>query len=62
MSDLNTIYLFVFIFSILIVVKTVGRIISSLFSLQPKLIVWGRGELLYLGLSIAYCITYIIKN
>jgi hypothetical protein len=62
MSDINTIYLFVFIFSTLTVVKTVGRIISSLFSNPPKQIVWTKRELFFLGLAISYCLTYIIKN
>jgi len=61
MTDINTIYLFVFIFSTLTVVKTVGKIISSLFSDQPKPIVWGKWELISIGLAITYCLTYIIK-
>jgi hypothetical protein len=61
MTDINTIYLFVFIFSTLTVVKTVGKIISSLFSDQPKPIVWGKWELILIGLAITYCLTYIIK-
>jgi hypothetical protein len=62
MVDINTFYLFVFIFSTLTVVKTVGRIISSLFSNPPKQIVWGKWELIFLGLAISYCLTFIIKN
>jgi hypothetical protein len=62
MSDFNTIYLFIFIFSTLTVVKTVGRIISSLFSNPPKTIVWGKWELILLGFAISYCLTFIIKN
>jgi hypothetical protein len=62
MTDINTFYLFVFIFSTLIVVKTVGRIISSLFANPPKPIVWGKWELIFLGLAISYCLTFIIKN
>jgi len=61
MCDLNTIHLFVFIFSALTVVKTVSRIMSSLFSNPPKPIVWGKWELIFLGLAISYCLTYIIK-
>jgi hypothetical protein len=61
MSDINTIYLFVFIFSTLTVLRTVGRIISSLFSNPPKTMVWNRWELVFLGLSISYCLTYLIK-
>jgi hypothetical protein len=62
MCDLNTIYLFVFIFSVLTVLRTVARIISSLISTPPKRMEWYRGELIYLGLAISYCLTFIIKN
>ena len=62
MTNIDTIYLFVFIFSTLTVVKTVGRIIGSLFHNPPKPIVWGKWELIFLGLAITYCLTYIIKN
>ena len=62
MDNINTIFLFVFIFSVLTVLKTVGRIVSSLFSNPPKPIVWGRGELIFLGFAISYCLTFIIKN
>jgi hypothetical protein len=62
MDNLNTIFLFVFIFSVLTVLRTVARILSSLFSNPPKKIEWYRGELVYLGLAITYCLTYFIKN
>jgi hypothetical protein len=62
MSNLNTIFLFVFIFSVLTVLRTVARILSSLFSHPPKKIEWYKGELMFLGLAITYCLTYIIKN
>jgi hypothetical protein len=62
MTDINTFYLFVFIFSTLTVIKTVGRIISSLCANPPKPIVWGKWELIFLGLAISYCLTFIIKN
>jgi len=62
MTDKDTICLFVFIFSTLTVVKTVARIISSLFSDSPKQIVWGKWELIFLGFAISYCLTFIIKN
>lgn len=62
MTDNDTIFLFVFIFSTLTVVKTVARIISSLFSNPPKQMVWGKWELIFLGLAISYCLTFIIKN
>jgi hypothetical protein len=62
MDNFNTIFLFVFIFSVLTVFRTVGRIISSLFLTPPKPMVWGKWELIFLGLTISYCLTFIIKN
>jgi hypothetical protein len=62
MSEFNTIYLFVFIFSVLTIFRTVTRVIGSLFSNPPKPIVWVKWELIYLALAISYCLTYIIKN
>jgi hypothetical protein len=62
MDSINTIFLFVFIFSVLTVLRTVARLVSSLFSNPPKRFLWNRGELIYLGLAISYCLTYIIKN
>ena len=62
MNSTDTIFLFVFIFSVLTVFRTVTRLVSSLFSTPPKRFQWNRGELIYLGLAISYCLTYIIKN
>ena len=62
MNSIDTIFLFVFIFSVLTVFKAVFRIFSSLSSNPVKKIEWGRGELIYLGLAISYCLTYFIKN
>jgi hypothetical protein len=62
MNNINTIFLFVFIFSVLTVLRAVARIIGSLFVHPPKKMEWYRGELMFLGLAITYCLTYIIKN
>jgi len=62
MSDINTIFLFVFIFSVITVLRTVLRFIVSLLQSTPQRLVLSNGELLFLGLTIAYCVTYIIKN
>ena len=62
MSDINTIFLFVFIFSVITVLRTVLRFIVSLLQSIPQRLVLSNGELLFLGLTIAYCVTYIIKN
>jgi hypothetical protein len=59
--DIKTILLFIFIFSILTVSRTVIRLIGSLISNPPKRFLLNNGELIYLGLAISYCLTYIIK-
>lgn len=61
MSDFNTIYLFVFIFSMLTVLRTVFRFIVSLLQESPQKLVLSSRELIFLAISISYCLTYIIK-
>lgn len=61
MCNLETIYLFVFVFSVLTVLRTVFRLISTLLQNQPEKFVISNGVLIFLGLSISYIITYLIK-
>jgi hypothetical protein len=61
MNDFSTIYLFVFIFSMLTVLRTVFRFIVSLLQEVPQKLVLNSRELLFLAISISYCITYLIK-
>ena len=62
MNNLDSIFLFIFIFSVLTVVKTVFRFISALSQTPPtKLVLSGR-ELIFLGLAVTYCLTYFIQN
>jgi len=61
MSNLDTLYLFVFIFSVLTVLRTVFRFIVSLLQEVPQKLVLNSRELLILSISISYCLTYIIK-
>jgi hypothetical protein len=62
MNDINTLFLFVFIFSVLTVLRSVIKLISSLFQEIPEKYSLYFGELVYLGLSVSYIITYIIKH
>jgi|694.fasta_scaffold28975_13 hypothetical protein len=62
MSDINTLYLFVFIFSILVILRSVIKLISSLFKEVPEKYSLYYGELIFLGLSISYITTYIIQH
>jgi hypothetical protein len=61
MNDFSTIYLFVFIFSMLTVLRTVFRFIVSLLQESPQKLVLSSRELISLAISISYCLTYIIK-
>ena len=61
MSNLDTLYLFVFIFSVLTVLRTVFRFIVSLLQEVPQKLVLNGRELIFLAISISYCLTYIIK-
>jgi hypothetical protein len=61
MNDFDTIYLFVFIFSMLTVLRTVFRFIVSLQQESPQKLVLSSRELIFLAISISYCLTYIIK-
>ena len=61
MNDFSTIYLFVFIFSMLTVLRTVFRFIVSLLQESPQKLVLTNRELIFLSISISYCLTYIIK-
>ncbi len=59
MLDLNALYFFSFVFSILIILRNTTKFISSLLPKEPKPIYYGNMELIYLGLSISYFFTYI---
>lgn len=61
MNNLDTVYLFVFIFSVLTVLRTVFRFIVSLLQVSPQKLVLSNRELIFLAISISYCLTYIIK-
>ena len=62
MNNLDRIFLFIFIFSVLTVVRTVFRFISTLSQTLPtKLVLSGR-ELIFLGLAVTYCLTYLIQH
>jgi len=61
MNNLDSIFLFIFIFSVLTVLRTVFRFISTLSQKLPtKLVLSGR-ELIFLGLAVTYCLTYLIQ-
>lgn len=61
MFNLQAICLFIFVFTTLVLLKNFTKIIIALLHKDPKPIVYGKWEIIFLGLSISYIITYIIS-
>jgi hypothetical protein len=59
MHNIESIYYFIFIFSLLVIAKNKIKFISALLSENPKPLGIGNGELIILGLSISYIFTYL---
>jgi hypothetical protein len=62
MTNIETIYLFMFIFSILSVFRVVVKFIFSLLQTLPERLVMSNREILFQGISLSYVITYTIQN
>jgi Na+-driven multidrug efflux pump len=62
MSNIDTIYIFVFIFSILTILRIFLKFIISLLQSNPKPIVIESREIFLYGLSLAYIITFLIQT
>jgi hypothetical protein len=58
MLSINTIFLFVFIFSMLVVLRNLVRLIGTLLGNEIK---FTNRDLLFFGLSISYVLTYILQ-
>jgi hypothetical protein len=61
MINYNTIFLFVFVFSILTNLRLVVKFVSALLQTPPKKMVLSNRELIFNGLMLSYLITYIIN-
>jgi hypothetical protein len=61
MNNLDSLFLFVFILSILTVIRTVFRFLRALLQNPPAPLVLSSRELIFLGISISYVITYLIQ-
>jgi hypothetical protein len=62
MNNVENILLFIFVFTILTSLRAAFRILGSLLQKEPKPIQFGNRELIFLGLSISYIITFILKK
>ena len=61
-TNIDTIYLFIFIFSVLSVFRIVLKFIFSLLQASPERLVMSNREILFQGITLSYVITYTIQN
>jgi len=59
MLNIDTIFFFLFVFSILVSLRLVLKYIGALLQREPSQVLLSSRELIYFGLSISYIITYI---
>jgi len=62
MHNIDTIYLFIFVFTILVTLMNVLKFLRALLQKEPKPLVLSNRELLLLGTSISYLITYLSQT
>jgi hypothetical protein len=62
MTNIDTIYLFIFIFSVLSVFRIVLKFIFSLLQTSPERMLMSNREILLQGIALSYVITYTIQN
>jgi len=60
MHNIDTIYLFIFVFTILVALMNVLKFLSALLQKEPKPLVLSNRELFLLGISMSYLITYLL--
>lgn len=59
MHNIESVYFFILVFTILVSLKNVLKFMSALLQREPKPLDYSNRELIFLGLSISYIITYI---
>jgi hypothetical protein len=62
MHNIDTIYLFIFVFTILVTLLNVLKFLRALLQREPKPLVLSNRELFLLGISISYLITYLLQK
>lgn len=62
MLNISTLFFFVFVFTILVVIRNTFKFMGALLQKEPQPVVMSNGELIFLGLSISYIITYLYFN
>jgi len=61
MLGVSSIFLFLFVFSILGVSRVVGMFILSLFNDPPTVLKFSKNEIIIFGIFLSYIITYILN-
>lgn len=61
MLNIESIFVFVLIFSTLVALKNVFKFLGALLQKEPRPLVLSNRELIFLGLSLSYIITYIVR-
>lgn len=59
MHNIDALYFFIFVFTILVSLKNVLKFMGALLQREPKPLDYSNRELIFLGLSVSYIITYI---
>ena len=62
MHNIDTIYFFIFVFTVLVSLRNVTKFVSALLQKEPKPLVYSNKELISIGLSISYIITYLFSK
>ena len=62
MLNIETLFLFIFIFSTLTLSKTIVKVISAVSQNNPQPAFKSDTSLLFNGLALTYIITYLIQN
>jgi hypothetical protein len=62
MLNIDTLFLFIFIFTSLTIIKTIVKVISAVSQKNPQPIFKSDTSLLFQGLSLTYILTYLIKT
>lgn len=61
MYNIGSLYFFIFVFTVLVLLKNITKFIRAITQYEPKPLTYSTKELIFLGLSISYILTYIFK-
>jgi len=61
MLGISSIFLFLFVFSVLGVLRVVGMFILSLFNEPPTVLTFSKTEIITFGIFLSYMITYLLN-